>query len=137
MNSVYYRDAVGAILVYDITDRDSFEKVRTWVEELRLYLSRDTPIAIAGNKCDMASNKQVDSDEAETYATEVKAKHFYTSAKTGKGIEELFYDVTKAILRRNKRVKKKKDKRKSKKDVEMPDGHQLNMGMGEGGYGGI
>ena len=85
----------------------------------------------------MASNKQVDSDEAETYATEVKAKHFYTSAKTGKGIEELFYDVTKAILRRNKRVKKKKDKRKSKKEVEMPDGHQLNMGMGEGGYGGI
>ena len=52
LNSVYYRDAVGAILVYDITDRDSFDKVRTWVEELRLYLSKDTPIAIAGNKCD-------------------------------------------------------------------------------------
>ena len=52
LNSVYYWDAVGAILVYDITDRDSFDKVRTWVEELRLYLSKDTPIAIAGNKCD-------------------------------------------------------------------------------------
>ena len=53
---MYYWDAVGAILVYDITDRDSFDKVRTWVEELRLYLSKDTPIAIAGNKCDMGSN---------------------------------------------------------------------------------
>ena len=129
---------MGAILVYDITDRDSFDKVRTWVEELRLYLSRDTPIAIAGNKCDMASNKQVDEDEASSYAQEVKAKHFYTSAKTGKGIDELFHDVTKAILRRNKRVKKKKDKKKAKGQVEMPDGHQLNMGMGDGGgYGGI
>jgi Ras-related protein Rab-21 len=53
LNSVYYRDAAGAILVYDITDRDSFAKVKKWVDELKIYLPDDTPIAIAGNKCDL------------------------------------------------------------------------------------
>ena len=48
---------IGAVLVYDITDRDSYDKVRTWVDELRLFLPKDTPIAIAGNKCDLASNR--------------------------------------------------------------------------------
>ena len=65
----------------------------------------DTPIAIAGNKCDMASNKQVDFEEEGGQLAEMKAKHFYTSAKTGRGIEELFHDLTKAILRREKRRK--------------------------------
>lgn len=44
---------IGAIIVYDITDPDSFGKVNSWVKELRKYLTADTPIIIAGNKCDM------------------------------------------------------------------------------------
>ncbi len=44
-------------MVYDITDKDSFEKVRSWVSELRIFLSKDTPLAIAGNKVDMDFNK--------------------------------------------------------------------------------
>ena len=87
-------------MVYDITDRDSFDKVRTWVEELRLYLSKDTPIAIAGNKCDITTTRQIDKEDAIEYAKSVKAKHFDTSAKTGQGIEEIFVEITKAILRR-------------------------------------
>ena len=44
---------VGALLVYDITDIDSFKKVERWVKELRTYLPAGTPIIIAGNKCDL------------------------------------------------------------------------------------
>ena len=44
---------IGALLVYDITDKESFNRVTTWVKELRKYLSADTPIVIAGNKCDI------------------------------------------------------------------------------------
>lgn len=44
---------IGALIVYDITDQDSFTKVNTWIKELRKYLPSDTPILIAGNKCDM------------------------------------------------------------------------------------
>ena len=49
---------IGALVVYDITDLDSFDKVKTWVNELRKYLPSDTPIIIAGNKCDI-NNRQI------------------------------------------------------------------------------
>lgn len=111
------------MLVYDITDEDSFDKVQTWVEELRLYLPEDTPIAIAGNKCDM-KNRTVDKDLAEDYARDIKGAHFDTSAKTGKGIDDVFYQLAKAIIRKNKRENKKK---KSKKSVK--------TGKRKGGFG--
>ena len=56
---------LGALVVYDITDVDSFEKVQTWVKELRKYLPKTTPILIAGNKCDMESKRQISLDKAE------------------------------------------------------------------------
>jgi Ras-related protein Rab-21 len=148
LNQVYYRDAVAAILVYDVTDRDSFDKVQTWVEELRLYLPKDTPIAIAGNKYDLP-NRQIEIDEVENYAKEINGAHFDTSAKTGKGIEELFTAITKAVLRKNKKQAKEKaakknlgkKKMKSKKAAFGVDGEDdEDMKLGEisaGGYGGI
>ena len=58
---------IAALIVYDITDQDSFVKVGQWVKELRKYLTADTPIIIAGNKCDM-QNRQIPLDEAERYS---------------------------------------------------------------------
>ena len=55
---------VGALIVYDITDQDSFTKVNTWIKELRKYLPAETPIIIAGNKCDM-NNRVIPLEEAE------------------------------------------------------------------------
>ena len=52
------------MIVYDITDRDSFAKVNKWVKELQKYLSPTTPIIIAGNKCDI-DNRQIMQEEAE------------------------------------------------------------------------
>lgn len=46
---------LGAIVVYDITDVDSFDRVNTWIKELRKYLPKETPLIIAGNKCDMVN----------------------------------------------------------------------------------
>lgn len=58
LNKVYYNGAKGALIVYDVTDKHSFERVKTWLIELRKYLDEDTPILIAGNKSDMV-NKAV------------------------------------------------------------------------------
>lgn len=55
---------IGALIVYDITDLDSFDKVKTWVNELRKYLPQDTPIIIAGNKCDI-NNRMIPIEIAE------------------------------------------------------------------------
>lgn len=52
LNNIYYRDAKGAILVYDVSLKESFKKVEKWNEELKLF-NKDTVIAIAGNKIDL------------------------------------------------------------------------------------
>ena len=56
---------IGALLIYDITDMSSFEKVKDWLKEVRTYLSPDAPILLAGNKCDLKDNAAVSFMEAE------------------------------------------------------------------------
>jgi Ras-related protein Rab-21 len=67
LGPIYYRDADGALLVYDITDAESFNKVRKWVKELRKIVGNDISIAIAGNKIDMEKNRSVNEQEALKY----------------------------------------------------------------------
>lgn len=98
LGPIYYRDSNGALLVYDITDEDSFKKVKTWVKELRKMLGDDICLRIVGNKTDMDKDRHVSVEEAESYAESVGARHFHTSAKLNKGIEELFLDLSKAML---------------------------------------
>jgi len=98
LGPIYYRDANGALLVYDITDNDSFSKVKNWVKELRKMLGNEIVLAIAGNKCDLEKNRVVSEEEALSYAAKVKARHFNTSAKLNKGVEEVFLDLTKRLL---------------------------------------
>lgn len=99
---IYYRDANGALLVYDVTDRDSFTKVRHWVKELRKIVGKNIVLVIACNKSDMEKKRQVDEAEAEAYATSVGAVHIATSAKTGKNVEEAFLELTKGMLKLSK-----------------------------------
>jgi Ras-related protein Rab-21 len=82
---------LGALLVYDVTDRDSFLKVKLWVKELRKMLGKEVTLAIAGNKVDL--NRVVSLEEAQAYADSVGAKHFNTSAKLNQGLNELFLDL--------------------------------------------
>ena len=88
MNVSYYRNSKGALIVYDVTDKDSFEKVKKWHTELSKYLP-GAPIMIAGNKCDMVT-KNVDEEMANSYARSVGAEHVLTSAKSGHNVKEVF-----------------------------------------------
>jgi len=101
LGPIYYREANAALLVYDITDRDSFTKVRKWVQELKRIVGEDIVLCIAGNKCDLEKQRQVDDAEAKDYAEKVGAFHALTSAKTGKGVEEVFLQITKMMLKKN------------------------------------
>jgi len=100
LGPIYYRDANGALLVYDITDRDSFTKVRHWVKELRKIVGKDIILLIAGNKCDLAKQRQVSDEDAKEYAASVGAVHIMCSAKTGKNVESLFLELTKGMLQK-------------------------------------
>jgi Ras-related protein Rab-21 len=107
LGPIYYRDADGALLVYDITDAESFRKVRTWVRELRRIVGDDISICIAGNKCDLQRSRKVPEDEARRYAESVGAAHFETSAKLNRGLEDVFVELTRRMLGRAAGKKKK------------------------------
>ncbi|KAJ8032360.1 Ras-related protein Rab-21 [Holothuria leucospilota] len=98
LGPIYYRDSNGAILVYDITDEDSFSKVKNWVKELKKMLGNEICLCIAGNKIDLEKQRTVAVADAEAYAQQVGAKHYHTSAKLNKGIEEMFLELSKDML---------------------------------------
>eukprot|EP00750_Incisomonas_marina_P030062 INCI7260.2.p5 GENE.INCI7260.2~~INCI7260.2.p5 ORF type:complete len:206 (+),score=38.48 INCI7260.2:202-819(+) len=100
LGPIYYRDADGALLVYDITYGDSLGRVKEWVKELR-KMDRNIPIAIAGNKIDLEKDRHVSEKEATSYAKSINAIHVHTSAKQGKGLDEVFTALSRAIVAKN------------------------------------
>lgn len=104
LGPIYYRDADGALLVYDITDAESFNRIKKWVKELRKIVGTEITLSIAGNKIDLEKNRAVDEAEAVEYAASVGATHYNTSAKANKGLEEVFNDVSKRMM--DRRVEK-------------------------------
>jgi len=100
LGPIYYRNSHGAILVYDITDANSFERVQNWVKELRKMLGNDVVLVIVGNKIDLERNRVVQKQKAEEFSVSVGAKHFETSAKLNQGINEMFSELTKFIIKK-------------------------------------
>ncbi|KAJ8665189.1 hypothetical protein QAD02_006851 [Eretmocerus hayati] len=98
LGPIYYRMSNGAILVYDITDEESFKKVQNWVKELKKMLGSDICLVIAGNKVDLEKDRNVTVQEAEEYSKLVGALHFHTSAKQNFNVEELFLDLTQRMI---------------------------------------
>jgi len=102
MLPMYYRNAHGAILVYDVTDPASMEKLSGWVAELHNKASPDFILSIAANKSDLVQDPSmacVPAEEAERFAATHNATLFQTSAKTGRGIEPLFTDLAQKLLK--------------------------------------
>lgn len=87
---MYYRGAAAALVVYDITDAESFNGAKTWIEELQRQGSADIVIALAGNKVDLDTKREVYASDAENYAKENGCIFFETSAKTGENIVRIF-----------------------------------------------
>merc|ERR1711998_281000 len=98
MGPMYYRGAAAAILVFDITSKDSFQSLQQWIDELRNNSDENIILAIACNKCDLSAQRAVALKRAQDYAKSVGAIIHETSAKASKGIEDLFVDIAKAII---------------------------------------
>lgn len=90
---MYYRGACAAILVYDITQYDSFQKVQDWVNELKTNVREEIVLAIVGNKLDLEHERGVSVEDAKQYAKEIRAFFTETSAKSGSGVEALFANI--------------------------------------------
>eukprot|EP01125_Pyxidicula_operculata_P009764 TRINITY_DN320_c1_g1_i1.p1 TRINITY_DN320_c1_g1~~TRINITY_DN320_c1_g1_i1.p1 ORF type:complete len:209 (-),score=33.55 TRINITY_DN320_c1_g1_i1:361-987(-) len=103
LGPIYYRNAKGAILVYDITDANSFVRVQNWVKELRKILGNNVTLVIVGNKIDMEKSRVVSQKEAEEFAASVGATHFHTSAKMNQGVAEMFTELTRLIVEKTRK----------------------------------
>jgi len=93
----YYRGAAGALLVYDITRRETFEHLTSWLEDCRKYSSSDITIMLIGNKSDLESSRQVSIQEATAFASQHGLVFLETSAKTAHNVEQAFINSAKTI----------------------------------------
>lgn len=96
----FYNKANGILLTFDITNKDSFERIDFWVQELKKNIGiDDLYIVLVGNKKDRTEERQVSFEEAEKYCLDNNfGGYFEVSAKTNEGINELFVDVAKGAL---------------------------------------
>uniref|UniRef100_A0A7S1KML3 Uncharacterized protein n=1 Tax=Percolomonas cosmopolitus TaxID=63605 RepID=A0A7S1KML3_9EUKA len=94
---MYYRGAAAAIVVYDITNYDSFLRAKQWVKELQRQGSPSIVIALAGNKCDLSDKRKVDPSEAQSYADEHGILFMETSAKNDKNVNDIFVAIAKKL----------------------------------------
>jgi Ras-related protein Rab-1A len=100
ITSSYYRGAHGIIIVYDITDRDSFDNVKQWLNEIDRYACENVNKLLVGNKSDLDSKRQVDFDEAKAFADERGIPFLETSAKSAINVEKAFLTMAGEIKNR-------------------------------------
>ncbi|TFF90420.1 MAG: GTP-binding protein [Promethearchaeota archaeon] len=97
----FYRGASGIIYVFDLTRRSSFKNIPEWCDEVEKVIGRKASVLV-GNKLDIANQgrREIGKKDGEALMAELgSAAYFETSAKTGIAVEQVFKDVTRAVLR--------------------------------------
>lgn len=109
MAPMYYRGAKAAICVFDVTNENSFNRVSTWVKDLKLHADPSVVICFAGNKNDKGPS--FDLDKCDALAATLGGSFFRTSALTGEGVQEIFESLSKRVseVYQNSRVEAGKD----------------------------
>jgi small GTP-binding protein len=100
LGPIYYRDADGAVLTYDITDKESFMRVRVWLKELRQVVGDNVAIVVAANKCDLDRERKVSKHEAEAWCADNGAEHILCSAKLNLKVGDIFQTLVSRIVER-------------------------------------
>ena len=104
---LYYRGAVCALAVYDITNKESFENAERWINEVRNQEGNDVIFAVAGNKVDLEVNRTVSKEEAVMYAQRSNYIFYETSAKTSENIKKVFTMIGREVVKRGRRISKR------------------------------
>lgn len=99
VTSAYYRGAVGAMLVYDITKRQTFDHIARWLEELRSHADNNIVIMLIGNKTDLGTLRAVSTEDAKEFAEKEGLFFLETSALEATNVESAFYTVLTEIYR--------------------------------------
>jgi small GTP-binding protein len=93
----YFRDSIGAVLVFGLNDADSFEDLNTWIHDIHQYAAPNAAVLVVGNKADIVESRQVTASEAESFAQRHGTTYLETSALDGTNISESFLRLTRVI----------------------------------------
>ena len=117
ITSSYYRGAQGIIVVYDVTDKASFEHVKTWLAEIDQHADPKCHRLLVGNKCDLVDERLVDEATAEEFAEGQGIPYIETSAKNSTNVEEAFLKIATVI------------KKRIEDSLELPDAETIGPGQ--------
>ncbi|XP_078537483.1 ras-related protein Rab-17 isoform X1 [Lissotriton helveticus] len=103
---LYYRGANAALLVYDITSKETFFRAQLWLKELaREFAAEEITIALIGNKTDLSEEREVTSEEAQNFAEDNSVLFMETSAKDDYNVTEAFLAVAQELLKQEQQKK--------------------------------
>jgi len=121
ITSTYYRGTHGVIVVYDVTNGDSFANVKRWLHEIEQNCDHVSKILV-GNKNDDPSRKVVLTSDAQRFANQIDISLFETSAKDNINVHEIFQDITEQVLRSKQRQVESEQERETVKLAETQHG---------------
>ena len=122
----YYRGGNGVLVVYDITDRDSFTNLTSWLIEIEKNANKNVFKLLIGNKNDLESERKVTFNEGKEFADSNGMKFIETSAKTADKVYEAFELLTKEIIKNNLNKDKVITNKRTERKIELNKGADLN-----------
>jgi Ras-related protein Rab-1A len=122
----YYRGGNGVLVVYDITDRDSFTNLTSWLIEIEKNANKNVFKLLIGNKNDLESERKVTTEEGKEFADSNGMKFIETSAKTADKVYEAFELLTQEIIKNNLNKDKVITNKGTERKIELNKGADLN-----------
>ena len=137
LTKIFYKNALAAVLVYDITRKQSFEELKNyWIKQIKESAPENIILAIAANKSDLLDREQVNEDEARNFAKENNALFYETSAKNSIGVNELFIGIGKKFYGLDPDLKLKDDNNEnersdSKEQNKVNENNNIKLNKGK------
>ena len=107
ITNAYYRGAEGILIVFDVTNRETFKNIENWIKEVTIFTGNDVVIVSLGNKSDL--KKSITKSDIDDLKKRTKLEIFNVSAKTGEGVEDAFRHLIELLIKKNTDKKEKDD----------------------------
>ena len=101
ITTAYYRGAAAILICCDMTNKESFNNLSNWIEEVSKYIDQGVDKMVLMNKCDLSSERKVDSNDVSKFEKEKGIKVMEVSAKTGQGIDKAFEYIIEKLINKN------------------------------------